>query len=139
MSMIERIRDYVLTYPQLPDGAVQIDYLGAEAGQFTLEAVPCDPVYRRYTDGGCIRQYLFVFASRSYYGADVALCAENQALFEGLSRWIRENDRQGALPVLDEGCTAERLDVLSSGYVLSEDTESARYQMQLRLIYTDNE
>lgn len=135
MSIIESIREFFLTYPELPAGSVQIDFLGAEAGQFTLEPVPCDPVYKKYTDGDCIRQFLFVFASRMYYGADVALCAENQALFEGLEAWIDANDLALTYPDLGEGLTACGMDVLSSGYVISEDADTARYQMQVRLLY----
>lgn len=135
MSIIESLRDYILTFPDLPEGAVQIDYLGGEAGQFTLERVPGEPVLHRYTDGGCIKQVLFVFASRMYYGADVEQCAENQAFFEALEEWIEENDRDGVLPALTGGRVPERLEVTSSGYAFSEDSESARYQMQLRLVY----
>ncbi len=135
MSIIESLRDYILTFPELPEGAVQIDYLGEAPGQFTLERIPGEPVLRQYTDGGCIKQVLFVFASRSYYGADVELCAENQALFEALEEWIAENDREGVLPDLSGGRIPEGIEVQSSGYVFAEDANSARYQMQLRLIY----
>lgn len=135
MSIIESLRAYFMTFPDLPEGAVGIDFLGAEPTQFTLEPVPCEPVFRQYTDGGCLRQFLFVFASRSYYGADVALCAENQAFFESLSDWVRTQSLAGSLPALGEGRQSVSLDVLSTGYAFSEDANTARYQMQLRLVY----
>lgn len=135
MSIIESLRSYFMTFPGLPEGAVGIDFLGAEPTQFTLEPVPCEPVFRQYTDGGCLRQFLFVFASRSYYGADVALCAENQALFENLAEWVRGQGLAGVLPALGEGRQSVSLDVLSTGYAFSEDANTARYQMQLRLVY----
>lgn len=137
MTIIEHLREYIMIYPDLPPGAVGIDYLGAEPTQFTLEPVPCDPVFRRYTDGGTLRQFLFVFASRSYYGADVAQCAENQALFEGLDRWLRDNDADGILPNLGAHRAAVSLEVLTSGYAFAEDAKTARYQMQLRLVYEE--
>lgn len=137
MSIVESLRSYILTFPDLAEGAVQIDYLGSEATQYTLESVPCDPVFRQYTDGGCLRQYLFVFASREYYDADVALCSRNQAFYEALGRWIREQNHAGNLPDLGEHCRAVSLDVLTSGYAFSEDANTARYQMQLRLIYEE--
>ena len=76
-----------------------------------------------------------MFASRSYYGADVALCAENQALFESLAEWVRAQSLAGVLPALSEGRQSVSLDVLSTGYAFSEDADTARYQMQLRLVY----
>lgn len=135
MSIIESLRDYILTFPDLPEGAVQIDYLGGEAGQFTLEPVPCDPVYKRYSDGDCMWQFPFVFASRMYYGADVTLCAENQAFFEALADWIEGSDRAGILPALEEGLVPVAIEVASRGYAFAENAETARYQMQLRLLY----
>lgn len=137
MTIIEHLREYFLIYPDLPAGDVGIDFLGAEPTQFTLEPVPCEPIFRKYTDGGCLRQFLFVFASRSYYGADVALCAENQALFEGLDRWLRDNEADGILPNLGEHRAAVSLEVRSSGYAFAEGADTARYQMQLRLIYQE--
>ena len=137
MSIIEALREYIIQFPDLPEGAVCVDFLGAEPSQFTLEAVPCDPVYRRYTDGGALKQYLFVFASRFYFGADVTLCMENQVFFEKLEAWVRSNDRAGILPKLSDA-EAVRLDVVTSGYVFSESPDTARYQMQLRLIYAEN-
>lgn len=134
MSIIEHLREFMIGYPDLPAGAVGIDFLGAEPTQFTLEPVPCDPVYKRYADGDIVRQFLFVFASRAYYGDDLTKCAENQALFEGMADWIRACDDSRTLPALDDG-QAVGLEVVSNGYAFSEDAKTARYQMQIRFIY----
>ena len=137
MSIIESIRDYMLTFPGLHDGDLCIDFLGAEPEQCTLEPVPCDPVYRKYTDGGALKQYLFVFASREYYSADVQQCAANQAFYEGFAAWVKEQNDAGNLPDLGTGKSAFSLEVLTSGYAFSEDAKTARYQTQLRLIYEE--
>lgn len=137
MSIIESLRAYILTYPELPAGDVLIDYLGAEPTQYTLEPVPCDPIFRKYTDGGALKQYLFLFASREFYSADVAQCAENQAFYESFSRWIREQNDSGILPDLGTGKTPVSIEVLTGGYAFSEDADTARYQMQLRLLYEE--
>ena len=139
MSIIESLRDYIITCPHIgADQPVLIDYLGTEVTSTTLEPVPCEPVFRQYTDGGCLRQFLFLFASREIYCADVQQCAANQAFYEDFAAWIRHQNDAGALPDLGEGRCAMRLEILSGSYVFSEDVETARYQIQLRLIYEED-
>ena len=137
--MIEAIRKYLLTYPGLSEGnaALHVDFLGADGENYTIEPVPSDPVYRQYTDGGCLKQYLFVFASREYYSPDVAQCVENQAFYEDFGRWIREQNRAGILPDPGEHVRPVSIEVQTGGYVFSEDAETARDQMQLRYIYEE--
>ena len=137
MSIIESIRDYMLTFPGLHEGDLCIDFLGTEPEQCSLEPVPCDPIYRKYTDGGALKQYLFVFASREYYSADVEQCAANQAFYEDFAAWVRSQNDAGNLPDLGTGKDAFSLEVLTSGYAFSEDAKTARYQIQLRLIYEE--
>lgn len=135
--LIECVRDYVMQFPALHDGCLLVDYLGSEAIEYTVESVPCDPVYRRYTDGGCQKQFLFLFASREYYSADVNQCIANLSFYEDFERWIRANDRSGALPDLG-GRTPVSLEVLTGGYAFDCGAETARYQIQLRLVYEED-
>ncbi len=136
--IIEALRNYILTCPHIgADQPVLVDYLGTEVKSTTLEPLPCDPIFRQYTDGGCLRQFLFLFASREIYCADVEQCKDNQAFYENFAAWIRSQNNAGVLPDLGEGRTAFRLEILSGGYAFSQDENSARYQIQLRLIYEE--
>lgn len=134
--IIEDVRTYLCGFPGLRDGLFGVDYLGSEPTGYTVEAVPCDPVLRQYTDGSAMKQFLFVFASRETYGADVTENTANMAFYEALERWLRANDDRGVLPDLD-GREACRIEVLTAGYVLDADSGSARYQMQVRLTYLE--
>lgn len=135
--IIECIRNYVLDFPELDeDGCLYVDYLGDQAIEYSVEAVPCEPVFRQYTDGGCMKQFLFLFASREFYNADVNQCIENLAFYEDFERWITENNRAGELPDLD-GRTPVSIEVLTGGYAFDADENTARYQIQLRLIYEE--
>lgn len=135
--IIEAVRDYILTYPDLPEGQVLVDYLGGEAGQFTIEPMPCDPIFKRYTDGGCQKQYLFLLASRQEYGADLEPCVENEFFYEKFARWLEKNSRAGILPDMGTDRIPISMEALTGGYALIEDTNTARYQIQLRLIYEE--
>lgn len=134
--MIRCIRDYILQFPALKEGCLYVDYLGNTAVEYTVEAVPCDPVYTKYTDGSCMKQFLFLFASREFYSADVNQCIENLSFYEEFERWIWEQNRSGILPDLD-GRSPVSLEVLTGGYAFDADENTARYQIQLRLIYEE--
>ena len=82
-------------------------------------------------------QYVFVFASREYYDGDREENSDAARFYEELSDWIEERNRSGRLPVLSEG-QALRLETQSGGYVLSDKAGTARYQIQMRLIYSKN-
>ena len=65
--MIEAVRDFILRFPELKNGALLVDCLGSKPVEYTVDTVPCDPVYTRYVDGDCTKQFLFIFASREYF------------------------------------------------------------------------
>lgn len=136
--IIESIRDYIYEFPEFSENCcLLIDYLGDKAVEYTVEAVPCDPVYKTYVDGEKVKQFLFVFASREYFSADINTCIDNLHFYEKFEEWIEDNNDAGILPDLD-GKTPVSIEVLTRGYVLSADEETARYQIQLRLIYEED-
>lgn len=135
--IIESIRDYIGTFPELKDGCLLlVDTLGAESVEYAVEAVPADPVYKTYTDGEKVKQFLFVFASREFLNADINTGIENLHFYEKFEDWIENNDHNGIYPDLD-GKMPVSLEVLTKGYVLSAEDGTAKYQIQLRLIYEE--
>ncbi len=121
-----------MQFPELKDGCLMVDYLGDKPIEYTVEPVPCDPVYQKYTDGSCIKQFLFIFASREFYGADINQNIENLGFYERFSDWVTE----GELPDLDERIPVN-MDVVTGGYAFDVDANTARYQIQLRLLYEE--
>ncbi len=139
MSIIEAVRNYLLTYPGISDSdaPLLVDYLGSEAGQFTIEPIPCEPIYKRYADGGCQKQYLFLMASREEYSADLLPCIRNEQFYEEFAGWIEAQNKCRNLPELGVDRFSVGIEVQTGGYVFGADAETARYQIQLRLIYEE--
>ena len=135
--IIEAVRNYILTYPDLPEGQVLVDYLGSEAGQFTIEPMPCDPVFQKYTDGSCQKQYVFLLASREEYSADLLPCMQNEQFYEEFAHWIETQNKRRILPELGTDRIPVSIEVLTGGYAFGENVDTARYQIQMRLIYEE--
>ena len=117
--IIQSIRDYVMTYPDIDDRRINIDYLG-NGMEYSIDPIGADPIYKRYVDGSCLKQFQFAFTSKEAYDGD--------------ARTGIANSLDDILPELD-GHDAIRVDVLQSGYLFSTEEDLGRYQMICRLIY----
>ncbi len=101
----------------------------------TIDQIPGAPVMKKYVDGGSLRQFQFVFASREEYDSQAWKQIEAANFYENLQDWFEEQNKLEKLPVLEKGLSPVRIETLTSGYVMSTDSKTARYQIQCRLIY----
>ncbi len=137
MTLMEGIRNFVQEYPPLAKEQLRVDFLTPETASYSIDAVPCQEVLRRYLDGGTQKQYLFVLASRTYFGPHIRQQLDNLGFFEGFSAWLSQRQRKRDLPKLGEGRCASKMEVISSGYAFLPGEDSARYQIQCRLLYDE--
>lgn len=134
-AIIENIRTWIKNCPLLKDGAIiGVDRLGADAVGYTVDTVPCSPVSRQYIDGSQIRQFLFVFASQESYGR-IAQNLENSEFYDNFADWILSQNRKKNFPDLGEFREVQKIEITTSGYAYSTGDSTARYQIQLRMIY----
>ena len=131
--IIESIRDYILTCDFLKEGKVNIDYL-PDGMAYSIEPIGGDPVYKRYVDGSCLKQFQFALMSVEAYDGDARSAIAASGFYQLFEEWIETNNMNDIFPDLD-GHDAIRIDVLQSGYLFSTEADLGRYQIQLRLIY----
>lgn len=134
-SIIKALEQFFIKCELLKDGAFRIDYLGEKPVEYTLEVLTCDPIVKKYADGSSVRQYLFAFGSKEYYSQDRLQNIENSAFYERLSDWVEKKSATGELPELPPDMEAQKMQVVSSGYLFDGSMKNARYQIQLRLLY----
>ena len=94
-----------------------------------------EPVIKNYTDGGALRQFLFTVALRERYGQDTAANTAATVKLEQLSDWIYEQDRLGILPAFSGNKNSVSLEVVKTGWVDEKQSDTAKYQLQCRLVY----
>lgn len=132
-SIVEAVRKYFLDCPFLKDGKFNIDYLPGEQS-YSIDTLPSDPVYKRYTDGGCIYQYEYTFTSKEAYDGDMRTMVDNSMFYQKLMEWIElQEDTENLPKIAEKNVLANR--VTSNGYLFSVDSDMAQYQMQFRLLY----
>lgn len=137
MTVMEHLRKYFMTFPGLAGERLDIDCLRSQPDSYSIDSVPTQSVTQRYLDGSTVRCCLFTISGRMQYGPDLQHQRENLEFFSALECWLSEQEMFLRLPDLGEGRTARSLEVTSSAYpcIVDEDEGTARYQIQLRLIY----
>ncbi|NFG21968.1 hypothetical protein [Clostridium botulinum] len=139
MTIIESIRKYIKTYSGLKEFEdtvkVNVDKLEKDATVYSIDETVCNPILKKFVNGSSERQFLFVFASREFYGQDVFQNIDNIGFYDKLSDWLEDNTRRGILPQLEDGKQALSIKAISNGYAFNTDETLARYQIQIQLKY----
>lgn len=137
MRIIEAIRKYISELDCMAtfSNAININYLGGEVNNFSIEEVPTEPIIKKYIDGTSIRQLQFVFCSREPYGAEVLQNIENSNFYEDFANEIEEKNYRNIFPELGNKLEARSIEVTSTGYTVDVTEDTSMYQINLRLKY----
>lgn len=134
--IIDVLKDFIQKNCPLIEGRkIKANYLSDKPEAYSIDAVPCNPIIKKYSDGGSLRQYIFTFGSRTYYDAEEIENLKTAVFYEKLAEWFEEINAGKTMPKLEEGMTALRFEILSSGYLYSANGPTAQYRLQCRLIY----
>ena len=137
-TIIEAIRDYFNRCPYLDEQArLNIDFLGNDKIEYGIYTEPGETFIKRYTDGEELKAYNFIFTTRTPMSGDFVVQLENSAFFERLTDWIEERNRQRDYPKLSGKRKAQKLEIVSNGYVTSADSDECVYQIGMKLIYLE--
>lgn len=138
-TIIASLRDFFMTCPLMSKMRINVDYLSEDAKiggvAVSIDPVPADEVIKRYVGGDTICQYVFVIRTVTDHGEDVIQSISNNGFYEALSAWLTKQARIDNLPNMPAGMKPTQIDTLSTGYLLSAYGDSAKYQIQCRLIY----
>lgn len=132
--MIEEIRKYFLENVTLAKEFDNIlaDFLEDEATSYIIEPIPTEPVLKSYTDGGSVNQFVFQFGSREFYDNSVAQNINNLGFYEKFQEEIETNNKNGVLPNIKG---IQKIECLNNGTILDVQNGTAKYGIQMRIIY----
>lgn len=138
-AAIKAVQEWLKTCPlvagQLGNNvAFHIDYLPEDTTQFSIEDSPGDPVLQEFFSGRR-KAKNYVLASRMEYSESIAQQAANSGFWDNFADWIEAQSDAHNLPDLGEGRTAERVAVTNSGYIVTSEDGTCRFQIQIRLEY----
>lgn len=71
-AIIESIRDYFLKCPYLEDDVrLSVDFLGDQPLEYGIYTEPISPTIKKYVDGDELKQFGFIFTTRSHMSGDL--------------------------------------------------------------------
>lgn len=134
--IIEAIREYFIKCPYLSElSPVNVDYLGENVGEYTIDGLPTATTLKEYVDGAKLKSFDFTIGSRNSFGPDFIEQIENRKTYSKIESWIDDNNKNGIYPFLGEDKIPVRIDITTSGYLFASDVDTARYQIQAKLLY----
>lgn len=138
MTVMEAVREIVKKCPHLDKyyKSLGVDRLGKDSTSYSIESVPAQQILKRDIAGNTTRQCLFNFASREIYTEEVRQNLDNIGFFELFSDWLEEITREKAFPELNSGKAIKKIEAITCGYVFDTELDKAKYQIQCRVIYT---
>ena len=132
----QALKKYIESCPLITKGKINVNYLGEKPVKYSIENVPAKPIVKKYTDGGTLRQYLFVFASREAYDENALENMNTAKFFEEFEAWIEEQNSKKIYPTVeDPKVRVTRIETTTSSYLYDSDTTTARFQIQCKITY----
>jgi len=137
-AIIESVRDYFLECPYLEDEArLNIDFLGDDPIEYGIYSEPSNQLIKRYVDGDELKQFNFIFTTRTAMSGDLVTQLENSAFFDKLIDWVYQQNKNKNYPKIEGNRHPIKLEILSNGYVSSSNVDTAVYQIQMSLRYME--
>lgn len=136
-TIAEAVRDWLRSSPYIDENDnFNINFLDAEPVAFTLDESAGSSTIKRYMDGTERKSRAFALASTAEYGPDFLQQVANSGFWEQLTTWIEQQNHLHKLPTLPDGFKAAKIEVTAAHYLYRAGATTARYQIQLRLEYT---
>lgn len=137
-AIIESVREYFLECPYLEDEArLNIDFLGDGPIEYGIYSEPSNQLIKRYVDGDELKQFNFIFTTRTVMSGDLVTQLENSAFFDKLIDWVYQQNKNKNYPKIEGNRHPIKLEILSNGYVSSFNVDTAVYQIQMSLRYME--
>ena len=135
MNLLNAMAQWLGTCPLLDGQRLNANYLGPEPLEYALIEAPTTPVLAQYLDGSSLRQKAVALTAVQDYSPDLLQQLAASGFWGDLADWVEAQSEAGQLPDLGPGRGAVSVAVTATHAVLQATAQTARYQIQLQLIY----
>lgn len=132
--MIEKIIEYFENKVPITEEFknINVNYLDGDVANYSIEEVAGTPVLEKWITGDTHNQLVFNFTSREYYNQDVLTNMANSNFYEEFRKQIIENNKNKVFPDI---VGIDGIECLGSGTIDSVTTDTAKYSIQCRVTY----
>lgn len=113
---------------------INANMLSNDINNYSLDKIPTSSQVERWVTGLEIHRDVFSFKSRNAYSQDVINNLSNIGFFEKFESIIKSNNKKGVLPEIKG---IESIECLNCGTMLSSDTNTAEFDIQIQITYRE--
>ena len=113
---------------------INANMLSNDINNYSLDKIPTSSQVERWVTGLEIHRDVFSFKSRNAYSQDVINNLSNIGFFEKFESIIKSNNKKGVLPEIKG---IESNECLNCGTMLSSDTNTAEFDIQIQITYRE--
>lgn len=113
---------------------INANMLSNDINNYSLDKIPTSSQIEKWVTGLEIHRDVFSFKSRNAYSQDVINNLSNIGFFEQFESIIKSNNKKGVLPEI-EGI--QSIECLNCGTMLSSDTNTAEFDIQIQITYRE--
>ena len=135
-ARITKLRTYLFSIIDIltTDKKYQINanMLSNDINNYSLDKIPTVSQVEKWVNGVEIHRDVFSFRSRKSYSQDTINNLSNIGFFETFESIIKSNNKKGVLPDIKG---IESIECLNSGTMLSNETNTAEFDIQIQITY----
>ena len=113
---------------------INANMLSNDINNYSIDKIPVQQEVERWITGMVIHRDVFSFKSRNAYSQDVINNLSNIGFFEKFESIIKSNNKKGVLPEIKG---IESIECLNCGTMLSSDTNTAEFDIQIQITYRE--
>ena len=136
--IIDSVREYMLSCPELSGKKVNINCLGTKMQSFTIDNVETDSIIKKYCDGSVLKQAVFTLGVRDRFDENLGENLYVTNLLEKIEDWIYKQNIMKNLPLLACNMPVRSIEVTKSGHLHDTSMGSGRWQMEFMIVYKQN-
>lgn len=139
INTMENLRLWLRSCPAISNSdRFNVDFMEDAPVQYALYSSPTTMDYGTDILGEVflrpIQELNYIFQALFYYSKDIPQNLENLEFFTDVINWIYQQNAVKNFPTIEEGTVLSIMPTLSP-YVYDADSDSGRYQIQLKIRY----
>lgn len=139
VNTAENLRLWLRTCPAISKiSRFNVDFMGQDPTEYAIYSTPTAITYQRDILGNVypssVQELNYIFASLFAYSKDILQNLQNLGFFTEVLNWIYAQNAIGNFPEIEEGTVMSIMPTLSP-YVFDADSDSGRYQIQMKIRY----
>ena len=136
---ISKLREYLFeiinTLTSNRNYQINANMLSDKIDDYSLDKIPTNAEVENWIIGGGVRRDVYSFRSRKSYSQDTIVNLKNMGFFEKFEYAIKDNNKKGVLPDIDNIENIECLNPFTM--VRNNDGKTAEFDIQIEITYRE--